>query len=184
MKKPLRSNYEKGTSLWAVRRAQWRALGLTDADMEKPKIAVVNTSSELAICFSHLDGVAKIVKEAIREAGGLPFEIRTTAPSDFIHSAGHRGNYILPMRDLITNDIETQVEGAKLDGMICLTSCDKTVPGHLMAAARLNIPTHPGDRRLSGQRASFTIITSTSRKCFSARAITSPESCRSTTSSA
>jgi dihydroxy-acid dehydratase len=141
MKKPLRSNYEKGTSLWAVRRAQWRALGLTDADMEKPKIAVVNTSSELAICFSHLDSVAKIVKEAIREAGGLPFEIRTTAPSDFIHSAGHRGNYILPMRDLITNDIETQVEGAKLDGMICLTSCDKTVPGHLMAAARLNIPT-------------------------------------------
>jgi dihydroxy-acid dehydratase len=141
MKKPLRSNYEKGTSLWAVRRAQWLALGLTDEDMEKPKIAVVNTSSELAICFSHLDGVAKIVKEAIREAGGLPFEIRTTAPSDFIHSAGHRGNYILPMRDLITNDIETQVEGAKLDGMICLTSCDKTVPGHLMAAARLNIPT-------------------------------------------
>ncbi len=141
MKRPLRSNYEKGTSLWAVRRAQWRALGLTDADMEKPKIAVVNTSSELAICFSHLDGVAKIVKEAIREAGGLPFEIRTAAPSDFIHSAGHRGNYILPSRDLITNDIEVQVEGAKLDGMICLTSCDKTVPGHLMAAARLNIPT-------------------------------------------
>ena len=140
-KRELRSNYEKGTSLWAVRRAQWRALGLTDEDMEKPKIAVVNTSSELAICFSHLDGVAKIVKEAIREAGGLPFEIRTTAPSDFIHSAGHRGNYILPMRDLITNDIECQVEGAKLDGMICLTSCDKTVPGHLMAAARLNIPT-------------------------------------------
>jgi dihydroxy-acid dehydratase len=141
MKRPLRSNYEKGTSLWAVRRAQWRALGLTDEDMEKPKIAVVNTSSELAICFSHLDGVAKIVKEAIREAGGLPFEIRTAAPSDFIHSAGHRGNYILPSRDLITNDIEVQVEGAKLDGMICLTSCDKTVPGHLMAAARLNIPT-------------------------------------------
>jgi dihydroxy-acid dehydratase len=141
MKRPLRSNYEKGTSLWAVRRAQWRALGLTDEDMEKPKIAVVNTSSELAICFSHLDGVAKIVKEAIREAGGLPFEIRTTAPSDFIHSAGHAGNFILPMRDLITNDIEVQVEGAKLDGMICLTSCDKTVPGHLMAAARINIPT-------------------------------------------
>ncbi|HWM49706.1 MAG TPA: dihydroxy-acid dehydratase [Xanthobacteraceae bacterium] len=141
MKRQLRSNYEKGTSLWAVRRAQWRALGLTDEDMEKPKIAVVNTSSELAICFSHLDGVAKIVKEAIREAGGLPFEIRTAAPSDFIHSAGHAGNYILPSRDLITNDIEVQVEGAKLDGMICLTSCDKTVPGHLMAAARLNIPT-------------------------------------------
>src|ERR1041384_2610294 len=110
-RRALRSNFEPGTTREAVRRAQWRALGLTDADMEKPKIAVVNTSSELAICFSHLDGVAKVVKEAIREAGGLPFEIRTTAPSDFIHSAGHRGNYILPMRDLITNDIETQVEG-------------------------------------------------------------------------
>ena len=117
------------------------ALGLTDEDMEKPKIAVVNTSSELAICFSHLDGVAKIVKDAIRAAGGLPFEVRTAAPSDFIHSAGHRGNYILPSRDLIVNDIEVQVEGAQLDGMICLTSCDKTIPGQLMAAARLDIPT-------------------------------------------
>ena len=141
MTKKLRSNFERGTSFWAVRRAQWRALGLTDADMEKPKIAVINTSSELAICFSHLDGIAKVVKEAIRAAGGLPFEIRTTAPSDFIHSPGHRGNYILPMRDLITNDIEVQVEGARLDGMICLTSCDKTVPGQLMAAARIDIPT-------------------------------------------
>ena len=141
MTRKLRSNFERGTSFWAVRRAQWRALGLTDADMEKPKIAVINTSSELAICFSHLDGVAKVVKETIRAAGGLPFEVRTTAPSDFIHSAGHRGNYILPMRDLITNDIEVQVEGARLDGMICLTSCDKTVPGQLMAAARIDIPT-------------------------------------------
>ena len=141
MKRKLRSNFQPGTSFWAVRRAHWLALGLTDEDMEKPKIAVVNTSSELAICFSHLDGVAKIVKDAIRAAGGLPFEVRTAAPSDFIHSAGHRGNYILPSRDLIVNDIEVQVEGAQLDGMICLTSCDKTIPGQLMAAARLDIPT-------------------------------------------
>ena len=62
--------------------------GLTDADMLKPKIAVVNSSSELAICFSHLDGIAKLVKEEIRAAGGLPFEIRTAAPSDFIIGAG------------------------------------------------------------------------------------------------
>jgi dihydroxy-acid dehydratase len=137
----LRSNYAVGSSFWAVRRAQWRALGLTDADMAKPKIAVVNTSSELAICFSHLDGVAKAVKDAIRAAGGLPFEIRTAAPSDFIHSPGRSGLYILPSRDLITNDIEVQVEGAQLDGMVCLASCDKTTPGQLMAAARLNIPT-------------------------------------------
>lgn len=140
MTRALRSNLAIGSSHWAVRRAQWLALGLTDADMAKPKIAVVNTSSELAICFSHLDGIAAEVKAAIRAAGGLPFEIRTAAPSDFIHSAGRRGTYILPSRDLIVNDIEVAVEGAQLDGMILLASCDKTVPGQLMAAARLNIP--------------------------------------------
>ena len=140
MKKQLRSNFEPGTSRWAVRRAQWRALGLTDEDMEKPKIAVVNTSSELSICFSHVDGVAKVVKDAIRAAGGLPFEIRTMAVSDFITSAGRAGTFLLPSRDLITNDIEVQVEGAQLDGMILLSSCDKTPPAHLMAAGRFNIP--------------------------------------------
>ena len=140
MKKKLRSNFEPGTPRWATRRAQWTALGLTDEDMEKPKIAVVNSSSELAICFSHLDGIAKVVKESIKEAGGLPFEIRTVAPSDFIVSAGSVG-YILSARDLIVNDMEIAVEGAQLDGMICLTSCDKTPPAHMMAAGRFNIPT-------------------------------------------
>ena len=67
--------------------------------------------------------------------------MRTAAPSDFITSAGKDGRYILPTRDLIAADIEVAVEGAQLDGMICLASCDKTVPGQLMAAARLNIPT-------------------------------------------
>src|SRR5690606_36658836 len=81
------------------------------------------------------------VKRTIREAGGVPFEVRTAAPSDFITSAGRRGAYILPTRDLIAADIEVQVEGALLDGMVCLASCDKTTPGQLMAAARLNIPT-------------------------------------------
>jgi dihydroxy-acid dehydratase len=136
----LRSNFEPGSPREAVRRAQWRALGLSDEDMRKPKIAVVNSSSELAICFSHLDGVAKVVKEAIREAGGLPFEIRTAAPSDFIISAGASGGYMLASRDLIVNDMEIAIEGAQLDGMICLSSCDKTPPAHLMAAGRFNIP--------------------------------------------
>jgi dihydroxy-acid dehydratase len=123
------------------RRANWRALGLSAEDMEKPKIAVVNSSSELAICYAHLDGIARIVKEEIRAAGGVPFEVRTAAPSDFITGAAKRGSYILAGRDIIANDIEVQVEAALLDGMICLTSCDKTPPGHLMAAARLDIPT-------------------------------------------
>ncbi|WP_435157755.1 dihydroxy-acid dehydratase [Amycolatopsis sacchari] len=137
----LRSNFERGSSRWATRRAQWRALGLSDEDMEKPKIAVVNSSSDLAICYSHLDQVARWAKEAIRAAGGVGFEVRTTAPSDFIHSAGGRGGYILSSRDLMVNDIEAAVEGALLDGMLCLASCDKTAPAHLMAAGRLDIPT-------------------------------------------
>jgi dihydroxy-acid dehydratase len=141
MKKALRSNFEPGSPREAVRRAQWKALGLSDEDMLKPKIAVVNSSSELAICFSHLDGVAKVVKEAVRDAGGLPFEIRTAAPSDFIISAGAGGGYMLASRDLIVNDMEIAIEGAQLDGMVCLSSCDKTPPAHLMAAGRFNIPT-------------------------------------------
>jgi dihydroxy-acid dehydratase len=134
---PLRSLAANSSS----RRANWRALGLSQEDMEKPKIAVVNSSSELAICYAHLDGIARIVKDEIRAAGGVPFEVRTAAPSDFITGAAKQGSYILAGRDIIANDIEVQVEAALLDGMICLTSCDKTPPGHLMAAARLNIPT-------------------------------------------
>lgn len=125
----------------AYRRAHWRTLGLSEEDMLKPKIAVVNSSSELAVCYAHLDDVAKKVKQAVREAGGVPFEVRTTAPSDFITGAGRNGSFILSARDLITNDIEAQVDAAVLDGMICLTSCDKTPPGQLMAAGRLDIPT-------------------------------------------
>ena len=141
MTRSLRSNFEPGSPREAVRRAQWKALGLSDADMLKPKIAVVNSSSELAICFSHLDGIAAVVKDAVRDAGGLPFEIRTAAPSDFIISAGKGGGYMLASRDLIVNDMEIAIEGAQLDGMICLSSCDKTPPAHLMAAGRFNIPT-------------------------------------------
>ena len=85
-------------------------------------------------------GIAKVVKESVREAGGLPFEIRTAAPSDFIISAGAQGGYMLASRDLVVNDMEIAVEGAQLDGMICLSSCDKTPPAHLMAAGRFNIP--------------------------------------------
>jgi dihydroxy-acid dehydratase len=141
MARSLRSNFEPGSVRDASRRAQWKAFGLTDEDLEKPKIAVVNSSSELAMCFRHLDAVARIVKEAVWSAGGLPFEIRTAAPSDFIVSAGGMGGYILASRDLIVNDMEIAVEGAQLDGMICLSSCDKTPPAHLMAAGRFDIPT-------------------------------------------
>src|SRR5580704_18146835 len=136
----LRSNFERGSTRWAVRRAQWLAMGIEEEDFEKPKIAVVNSSSTLSVCYIHLDEVSRAVQQSIRESGGLPFEIRTAAPSDFITSGGLPAHYLLPTRDLVVNDIEVQVEGACLDGRVLLSSCDKTTPAHLMAAARLNIP--------------------------------------------
>jgi dihydroxy-acid dehydratase len=137
----LRSNFPRGSYLWAARNAQWHGMGLSEEDCEKPKIAIVNSSSGLAVCYAHLDGIVPVLKEAIRAAGAVPLEVRTAAPSDFVTGAGGRGGYLLAARDLVTNDIEAAVEGALLDGMVCLTSCDKTVPGQLMAGARLNIPT-------------------------------------------
>lgn len=140
MTRKLRSQFEPGTTRWAVRRAQWLAMGLKEEDFDKPKIAIVNSSSKLSVCFSHLDGVALVVADSIRAAGGVPLEIRTATPSDFVTSAGKQGRYLMPTRDLMVNDIEVQVEGAELDAMVLLSSCDKTTPAHLMAAGRLNVP--------------------------------------------
>ncbi len=138
--KTYRSNFEPGTTRWAVRKAQWTAMGIQEEDFSKPKIAIINSSSDISVCYSHLDEIAAKVKSEIRSLGGLPFEIRTIAPSDFITSAGYKARYLMPSRDLIVNEIEAMVEGAVLDGMVLLSSCDKTTPAHLMAAARLNIP--------------------------------------------
>ena len=151
MKKNLRSNFEPGSPRESSRRAQWKALGISDEDLLKPKIAVVN-SHQSSPLLSHLDGIAKIVKEEIRAAGGLPFEIRTAAPSDFIIGAGSAGGYILASRDLIVNDMEIAVEGAQLDGMICLSSCDKTPPGAPHGRRTFQHPDHHRDRRLPPER--------------------------------
>jgi dihydroxy-acid dehydratase len=137
----LRSNLPPTSALSIARRAHYTALGIPKEHWSRPKVAIVNTSSELAACYSHLDEIAAFLKVELKAVGLLPFEIRTTAPSDFITSAGRAGRYILPSRDLIVDDIEAAVEGAKLDAMICLSSCDKTTPAHLMAAGRLDIPT-------------------------------------------
>lgn len=136
----LRSNFEPGTTRWAVRRTQWKGLGMTDDELVKPKIGVINTSNRLSSCYAHVDGIAKLVEDAIWEAGGVPFEIRTAAPSDFVTTAGKKARYLMPTRDLVVNEIECMVEGAVLDGMICLCSCDKTAPAQMMASARLDIP--------------------------------------------
>ncbi len=135
-----RSNFTPGSTRWAVRRSQWRSMGISEADMNKPKIAVINTSNKLSCCYIHLDEISAIVQQSIRDAGGLPFEVRTVAPSDFVTSAGKKARYLMPTRDLMVNEVEVMIEGAVLDGMIMLSSCDKTTPAHLMAAARLDVP--------------------------------------------
>lgn len=140
MNNKLRSNFEEGSTRWAVRRAQWIAMGIPEADFDKPKIAIINSSSGLSICYQHLDELSVLAQQAVKEAGGLAFEINTIAPSDFVTSAGKKARYLMPTRDLMVNDIEVMMEGAVLDGMILLSSCDKTTPAHIMAAARLNVP--------------------------------------------
>jgi dihydroxy-acid dehydratase len=140
MKHNLRSNFEKGSTRWAVRRAQWIAMGIDEKDFDKPKIAVINSSSGLSVCYQQLDELSQLAQDSIRAAGGLAFEINTIAPSDFVTSAGKKARYLMPTRDLMVNDIEVMIEGAVLDGMLLLSSCDKTTPAHLMAAARLDIP--------------------------------------------
>ena len=130
----------RSRSRFYLRDALWFSMGITEEDIHKPKIGVVNTSNNLAICFSHLDEIAKTAQEELKKNGALPFEIRTYAPSDFIY-LGHEGGYVTGGRDLISYDIEAAVEGAGLDGLICLASCDKTLPGQLIAAARTNVPT-------------------------------------------
>lgn len=137
----LRSNFPVTSAHTITRRAQWRSLGVDPVDMTRPKVAIVNTSNDLAACFAHLDQIVTVVKEELCQLGMLPFEIRTTAPSDFITNAGKGGRYVLSARDLVVNDIEVMVEGAQLDAMLCLSSCDKTTPAHLMAAGRINVPT-------------------------------------------
>ena len=124
----LRSNFERGSTRWAVRRAQWIAMGIPEEDFMKPKIAVVNSSSTLSVCYIHLDEVSRTVQKAIRDAGGLPFEIRTAAPSDFVTSAGLKARYLMPTRDLMVNDIEVMVEGACLDGMVFCPPATKRLP--------------------------------------------------------
>lgn len=140
MKNNLRSNFEEGSTRWAVRRAQWIAMGIPEEDFDKPKIAIINSSSGLSVCYQHLDELSRLAQKSVKEANGLAFEINTIAPSDFVTSAGKKARYLMPTRDLMVNDIEVMIEGAVLDGMILLSSCDKTTPAHLMAAARLNIP--------------------------------------------
>jgi dihydroxy-acid dehydratase len=125
----------------APHRALLRACGLKDEDMSKPFVAVANSFCEIVPGHVHLNKVAQTVKEAVRAAGGVPFEFNTLAICDGI-AMGHTGmKYSLASREIVADTVETMVRAHCFDGLICIPNCDKIIPGMLMAAMRLNIPT-------------------------------------------
>jgi len=125
----------------APHRALLRACGLTDDDMNKPFIGVANSFCEVVPGHVHLNKVAKTIKEAVRVAGGVPFEFNTLAVCDGI-AMGHTGmKYSLASREIVADTVETMVRAHCFDGLICIPNCDKIIPGMLMAAMRLNVPT-------------------------------------------
>jgi dihydroxy-acid dehydratase len=124
----------------AYPRALYRAMGYHDSDFTQPLIGIVNSWDEVNPGHVHLRTLAEWVKQGVREAGGTPVEFNTVAPCDGI-AQGKGMHNVLPLRDVIAASIELMVRANQFDGLVMLCNCDKIVPGMLMAAARLNLPT-------------------------------------------
>lgn len=125
----------------APHRSLLRAAGVKEEDFDKPFIAVCNSYVDIIPGHVHLQEFGKLVKEAIREAGGVPFEFNTIGVDDGI-AMGHIGmRYSLPSREIIADSVETVVAAHWFDGMVCIPNCDKITPGMMMGALRVNIPT-------------------------------------------
>ena len=124
----------------AAARAMLKAVGFTDSDREKPLIGVANTWIEIGPCNYHLRDLAVHVKDGIRAAGGTPMEFNTVLISDGITMNTEGMMTSLVSREVMTDSIELVARGNGFDGLIVLVGCDKTIPGGLMALARLNIP--------------------------------------------
>ena len=139
-RKPLRSRGLVEGPNRAPARAMLKAVGYTDADLSRPLIGVANTWIEIGPCNYHLRDLAEHVKAGIREAGGTPLEFNTVSISDGITmgTAGMRTSLV--SREIIADSIELVVRGNLLDGLIVLVGCDKTIPGGVMALARLDVP--------------------------------------------
>ena len=113
----------------------------SDSDFDRPFIGIANSYIDLIPGHVHLQEFGRVAKEAVREAGGIPFEFNTIGVDDGI-AMGHIGmRYSLASRELIADSVETVAESHRLDGLVCISNCDKIVPGMLMAALRVNIPT-------------------------------------------
>ncbi|MCX9084471.1 MAG: dihydroxy-acid dehydratase [Candidatus Methanoperedens sp.] len=133
-------NLKKGLER-APHRSLLKAVGLIDEEMSLPFIGVVNSWNEIIPGHIHLDKMANAVKAGIRMAGGVPFEFNTIGVCDGL-AMGHTGmKNSLPSREIIADSIELMVEAHQFDGMVMIPTCDKIVPGHIMAAGRLDIPT-------------------------------------------
>lgn len=137
----MRSDVIKQGYQRAPHRSLLRATGLKDEDFDKPFIGVANSYIDIIPGHFFLNKYAEIIKEEIRKAGGVPFEFNTIGVDDGI-AMGHNGMlYSLPSRELIADCIETVMNAHSLDAMICIPNCDKIVPGMLMGALRVNVPT-------------------------------------------
>ncbi|MEE1117207.1 MAG: dihydroxy-acid dehydratase [Methanosphaera sp.] len=133
-------NIKKGINRTS-HRSLLRACGLNDEDMEKPFIGIANSYTDIVPGHIHLKDLVQDVKEVIRSEGGVPFEFNTMAVCDGI-AMNHEGMYFsLPSREIIANTVESMAMAHQFDALICMPTCDKVVPGMLMAAARLDIPT-------------------------------------------
>lgn len=139
--KIMRSDVIKKGYLRAPNRSLLRACGLSEADFEKPFIGVANSYIDIIPGHFFLNEYARIVKDEIRKNGCVPFEFNTIGVDDGI-AMGHSGMlYSLPSREIIADSIETMMNAHQLDAMICIPNCDKIVPGMLMGALRVNVPT-------------------------------------------
>ena len=124
----------------APARAMLRAVGMTDDDWDKPQVGVASSWNEVTPCNLPLDRLAKRAKQGVRDAGGFPIEFNTIAVSDGI-SMGHEGmRASLVSREIITDSVEAVMHAERLDAFVSFAGCDKSLPGMLMAAARLNLP--------------------------------------------
>jgi len=122
-------------------RALFHTCGFTSEDLKKPRVAIVNSWNEINPGHIHLRKLSEFVKKGVREAGGTPMEFNTIGSCDGIANSGNNSRFILPTREVIANSIECTIRAYDFDGMVMLCSCDKIIPGMLLAAARCNIPT-------------------------------------------
>ncbi len=124
----------------APHRALLHAVGCSRSDLDKPFIGIINSYSEIIPGHIHLRELASAVKDGVRAAGGVPFEVNTIAVCDGI-AMNHAGmKYSLPSRELIADSVEIVAMAHAFDALVFMPNCDKVIPGMLMAAVRLNIP--------------------------------------------